>query len=67
MAEEGGSKTGPPLALELDISIHFDMGALGDVLISARQDDSVVAFATLAPQSVTLPQRISATVILSKC
>ena len=47
MAEEGGSKAGPPLAPELDISIHFDLGALGDVLISARQDDSVVALATV--------------------
>jgi len=67
MAEEGGSKVGPPLALELDISIHFDLGALGDVLISARQDDSVAALATLALESVTLPQRVTATMILSKC
>jgi len=67
MAEEGGSKAGPPLALELDISIHFDLGALGDVLISARQDDSVVALARLALESVTLPQRVTATIILSKC
>jgi len=66
MAEEGGSKAGPPLALELDISIHFDLGTLGDVLISARQDDSVVALATLALESVTLPQRVTATMILSK-
>ena len=67
MAEEVGSKAGPPLSLELDISIHFDLGALGDVLISARQDDSVAALATLALESATLPQRVTATMILSKC
>jgi len=67
MAEEVGFKAGPPLSLELDISIHFDLGALGDVLISARQDDSVAALATLALESATLPQRVTATMILSKC
>ena len=67
MAEEGGSKARPPLAPELDISIHFDLGALGDVLISARQDDPVVALATLALESVALPQRVTAKMILSKC
>ena len=67
MAQEGGSQARPPLALELEISIHFDLGALGDVLISARQNDSIMALANLALESVTLPQRLTATMILSKC
>jgi len=67
MAQEGGSKARPPLALELEISIHFDLGALDDVLISARQNDWIMALANLALESVTLPQRLTATMILSKC
>jgi len=66
MAQERGSKARPPLALELEISIHFDLGALGDVVISARQNDSIMALANLALESVTLPQRLTATMILSK-
>jgi len=67
MTEEGGSKAGPPPAPELEISNHFDLGALGDVLISARQDDSVSALAMLALERVVLPQGVTATMILSKC
>jgi len=66
-AENGGSKAAPPPAPELDISIHFDLGALGDVLISARQDDSVWALATFALETVVLPQRVTATMIMSTC
>ena len=67
MPQEGGSEARPPHALELEMSIHFDLGALGEVLISARQNDSIMALANLALESVTLPQRLTATTILSKC
>jgi len=42
MAQEEGSKARPSVALELEISIHFDLNALDDVLISACQNDSTI-------------------------
>ena len=64
--EEGGSKAGSPPAPEHEISIHFDLCALGDVMISARQEDSVLALAMLVLERVVLTQGMTATMIFSK-